>query len=65
MVEVREAGGAIVVDEATGQPLLRATKCDFCVEEATGPACQQACPHDALVRLDLTSPTLLSAWSQH
>jgi Fe-S-cluster-containing dehydrogenase component/CRP-like cAMP-binding protein len=65
MVEIREPAGAIVIDEATGQPLLRATKCDLCVEVSTGPACQHACPHDALIRLDLTTPTPLAAWSQH
>lgn len=63
MVEVREPGGAIVFDEATGQPMLRAAKCDLCVEQLTGPACQHACPHDALVRIDLTSPTALREWT--
>ncbi|QDT70229.1 putative ferredoxin-like protein YdhX precursor [Planctomycetes bacterium MalM25] len=65
MVEVRESGGAIVFDEATGQPLLRATKCDLCHDQPTGPACQHACPHDALVRLDLTDSSAIAAWSQH
>lgn len=65
MVEAREPSGAIVFDEATGQPLLRATKCDLCHDQPIGPACQHACPHDALVRLDLTSPTQLAAWTQH
>ncbi|MEO0529122.1 MAG: cyclic nucleotide-binding domain-containing protein [Planctomycetota bacterium] len=65
MVEIREPSGAIVIDEATGQPLLRATKCDLCADQPTGPACQHACAHDALVRLDLTNPTQLAAWSQH
>ena len=62
MVEIREAGGAIVVDEATGRPLLRAAKCDLCVEVMTGPACQHACPHDALVRIDLSDAAPLTAW---
>ncbi|TWT96891.1 putative ferredoxin-like protein YdhX precursor [Botrimarina colliarenosi] len=65
MVEIREPTGAIVIDQATGQPLLRATKCDLCADQPTGPACQHACPHDALVRIDLTTPTQLAAWSQH
>lgn len=65
MVELRETSGAVVVDEATGQPLLRATKCDLCNGLPSGPACQHACPHDALVRLDLTNPATLAAWSQH
>ncbi|MEN0109253.1 MAG: cyclic nucleotide-binding domain-containing protein [Planctomycetota bacterium] len=65
MVEVREPGGAIVIDQATGQPMLRAAKCDLCVDNHGGPACQDACPHDALVRIDLTSPGELARWSQH
>ncbi len=65
MVEIREPSGAIVIDEATGQPLLRATKCDLCADQPTGPACQHACPHDALIRLDLTNPAGLASWSQH
>lgn len=65
MAEIRDPGGAIVIDEATGQPLLRATKCDLCIDQPTGPSCQDACPHDALIRLDLTTPQQLSAWSQH
>lgn len=65
MVEIRESTGAIVIDQATGQPLLRATKCDLCSDQPTGPACLHACPHDALIRLDLTSPNQLAAWTQH
>ncbi len=53
MVEIREPGGAIYLDEATQQPILKATKCDFCAGQLTGPACQAACPHDALVRVDM------------
>jgi Fe-S-cluster-containing dehydrogenase component/CRP-like cAMP-binding protein len=44
MVEIREPGGAFYVDEATGQPIVKATKCDFCAGQLTGPACQLACP---------------------
>ncbi|MEP3479074.1 MAG: cyclic nucleotide-binding domain-containing protein [Fuerstiella sp.] len=35
------------------EPITKATKCDLCVDQLTGPACQNACPHDALVRLNL------------
>ena len=48
-----------VVDEATQQPILKATKCDFCAGQLTGPACQNACPHDALVRVDMAN---LTSW---
>jgi Fe-S-cluster-containing dehydrogenase component/CRP-like cAMP-binding protein len=54
MVEVRDERGALLVDAASGTPILRATKCDLCFEQRTGPACANACPHDALARVDLT-----------
>jgi Fe-S-cluster-containing dehydrogenase component/CRP-like cAMP-binding protein len=62
MVEIREPGGAFLVDEATQQPILKATKCDFCAGQITGPACQHACPHDALVRLDMSDLSGLVKW---
>jgi Fe-S-cluster-containing dehydrogenase component len=62
MVEIREPGGAFYRDEVTGQPILKATKCDFCAEQLTGPACQNACPHDALVRMDMSDGQALSSW---
>jgi Fe-S-cluster-containing dehydrogenase component/CRP-like cAMP-binding protein len=62
MVEIREPGGAFLVDEATQQPILKATKCDFCAGQLTGPACQAACPHDALVRIDLGDLQTVSDW---
>ena len=64
MVERRDEQGAIVFDQQTGQPVLRASKCDLCNDRATGPACQDACPHDALVRIDLSEPLPLIEWSQ-
>ncbi len=62
MVEIREPGGAFLVDEATQQPILKATKCDFCAGQLTGPACQNACPHDALVRVDMAELDDLAKW---
>jgi len=62
MVEIREPGGAFYVDEAMRLPILKATKCDFCAGQLTGPACQAACPHDALVRIDLGNLTALEQW---
>ena len=61
MVEVRSEKGEFLVDEDF-QPILKATKCDFCVEQTSGPACQNACPHDALLRIDLTRITPLAQW---
>jgi Fe-S-cluster-containing dehydrogenase component/CRP-like cAMP-binding protein len=63
MVEVRDRRGALLVDSATQQPLTKATKCDLCTGLPGGPACQQACPHDALVRLDLGNLGGLSQWA--
>jgi Fe-S-cluster-containing dehydrogenase component/CRP-like cAMP-binding protein len=62
MVEIREPEGAIVLDTATQQPILKATKCDFCAGQLTGPACQHACPHDALVRADMSNLSELARW---
>ncbi len=61
MVELRSSKGEFLVDEEY-QPILKATKCDLCVEQASGPACQNACPHDALSRTDLTQVTSLTKW---
>ncbi len=61
MVEARSDKGEFLVDEEY-QPILKATKCDFCVEQESGPACQNACPHDALSRTDLTHITSLTKW---
>ncbi len=63
MTEVRDPSGAIVLDEATHQPIHKATKCDLCVDQLGGPACQRACPHDALVRLNLGNLGELSQWT--
>lgn len=62
MVEIRGPGGAMLIDTTTQQPIQKATKCDLCAGQLTGPACQQACPHDALVRLDMANLSVLSAW---
>ncbi|MDA0281990.1 MAG: cyclic nucleotide-binding domain-containing protein [Planctomycetota bacterium] len=54
MVEIRDAKGQFIVDDKTSRPLMQATKCDLCQNLPGGPACQRACPHDALQRVDLT-----------
>jgi Fe-S-cluster-containing dehydrogenase component/CRP-like cAMP-binding protein len=62
MVEIREPGGAFFIDAATQLPIVKATKCDLCASQLTGPACQAACPHDALVRIDLGNLSSLANW---
>lgn len=44
------------------EPIIKATKCDLCVDQLTGPACQHACPHDALVRLNLGDYETATDW---
>lgn len=61
MVEVRSSKGQFLVDDEQ-QPILKATKCDLCVEQQGGPACQNACPHNALSRTDLTNVSSLTKW---
>lgn len=56
MVQVRDKQGRTAVDRKTQLPILQASKCDMCHELKTGPACQNACPHQALFRID-TSET--------
>ncbi len=74
MVELRDSGGDFLpgtrVDNEVGvtrkfptqEPLQKATKCDLCETLVTGPACVNACPHDALIRLDMTKPKGLFNW---
>ena len=62
MVEIRDQYGGFIVDTETQQPIVKATKCDLCQDQLGGPACQRACPHDALVRLDLRDRERLVDW---
>lgn len=63
MVEIRDKhqGDALVIDD-DGKPILKATKCDLCIDHVGGPACQRACPHDALMRVDMREPEDLARW---
>ncbi|MEZ6096988.1 MAG: cyclic nucleotide-binding domain-containing protein [Pirellulaceae bacterium] len=62
MVAISDENGSPLVDTERGLPVLQATKCDLCINASTGPSCQRACPHDALVRIDLSTSTPLSQW---
>ena len=53
MVDIRNRQGDLVLDLFTNHPVVKATKCDLCSDQLGGPACQRACPHDALIRVDL------------
>jgi Fe-S-cluster-containing dehydrogenase component/CRP-like cAMP-binding protein len=62
MVEIRDGGGKFIVDEATQTSILKASKCDLCMDQLGGPACVRACPHDALIRADMSEIDKLSRW---
>jgi Fe-S-cluster-containing dehydrogenase component len=64
MVDIRDPRGNSYCDRETQQPLQKATKCDLCVGELNGPACQNACPHAALVRLDLSDVDTVARWTR-
>ena len=60
MVEIRDPEGRLVRDADKNAPIAKATKCDLCVDQLVSPACQNACPHDALQRVDMReTPKLL------
>ncbi|MDP1561304.1 MAG: cyclic nucleotide-binding domain-containing protein [Pirellulaceae bacterium] len=61
MVEIFDQQFRQQVDERQ-LPILKATKCDLCVDYSGGPACQNACPHDALVRVNMRETDVLSQW---
>jgi Fe-S-cluster-containing dehydrogenase component/CRP-like cAMP-binding protein len=61
MVEVRDEKGEFMVDQEM-KPIAKATKCDLCVENHGGPACERACPHGALTRMNLNNLDALTKW---
>ena len=62
MVEIRDGGGNFILDDDTSKPIVKATKCDLCLDQPGGPACQRACPHDALRRFDMKDRRHLAEW---
>ena len=63
MVEINDSRGRKIIDKESNEPIVKATKCDFCTDQISGPACQRACPHDALIRIDLTEPNEVTQWT--
>ena len=63
MVEARDSRGAVLVD-GESKPIMKATKCDLCVEQHAGPACQRACPHDALIRMNVNDFDKFANWAR-
>ena len=61
MVEIRDQKGNIYRDP-NGKAIVKASKCDLCAETTGKPACERACSHDALTRIDLKDISNLSHW---
>jgi len=62
MREVLTDDGQVLLDEQNGSPILKASKCDLCIHHGSIPACEQACPHDALKRLDMGNIASFTDW---
>jgi Fe-S-cluster-containing dehydrogenase component len=52
MVEINDKKGHPILESETHRPILKATKCDLCIDQQSGPACIRACSQDALHRVD-------------
>jgi Fe-S-cluster-containing dehydrogenase component/CRP-like cAMP-binding protein len=61
MVEIRDQNGELMSDKEM-KPILKATKCDLCVDQLGGPACQRACPHGALARMTMNDLDAFAEW---
>ena len=57
-----DSEGNIVSEQTWRAPFRKATKCDLCADQPAGPACANACPHDALTRADMRDVPSLAAW---
>ena len=62
MAEIADEKGRPYIDESSGKAIRKATKCDQCQGLPAGPACVNACPHDALVRISLDESPPLTHW---
>lgn len=60
LVEIRDRAGRQVLDPVSQTPIKKATKCDLCFDQPGGPACERACPHDALKRIDFQHEQLFA-----
>jgi len=58
MVSIRDDAGNFITDPQNQKPILKATKCDLCADQISGPACVFACPHDAMRRVDFRETEL-------
>jgi Fe-S-cluster-containing dehydrogenase component len=61
MVAIRDRAGRIVRDPKDREPIMKATKCDLCVDRSDGPACVQMCPQGATVRVNFKKYELIDS----
>jgi len=62
MTPISDRQGRPYRDKKSGLPIMKATKCDLCQSQSSGPACVSACPHDAITRINLTESEPLQYW---
>jgi Fe-S-cluster-containing dehydrogenase component/CRP-like cAMP-binding protein len=62
MVQLHDNNGIPLRDSHDGRPVRKATSCDLCIDLPGGPACQRACPYDALIRVDMAHQARLDEW---
>ncbi|PHQ79059.1 MAG: hypothetical protein COB66_07640 [Coxiella sp. (in: Bacteria)] len=65
MVDIRDKNGDVLLDTETHQPIQQATKCDLCSAQKNGPACERACAHDALKRVNFINLDEFNKWVSH
>lgn len=61
ITNIRGESGELILDESH-RPIAKATKCDFCVGQRVAPACEYACPNNALKRIDPQNLDLIKDW---
>lgn len=64
MVDLCSDDGELQINDDRGVPVVKAATCDLCVDQLKGFACQDACPHDALLRLNPKDPMSLMDWME-
>ena len=62
MVQIKDNQGRAILSSDKQEAIMKATKCDLCNTQSSGPACVQACPHDALIRIDFKNENWGSFW---
>lgn len=62
MVTINDEKENPILDELSKKPITKATKCDLCTDQITGPACENACSYGALKRINFSDRNEVSAW---